>query len=344
MTASGFYHFSTSGLFYRTGSVQDALSARKDGGFIWLDFYNPSKEELSALIEPMGIHPLSVEDSLDRNQVPKIEHFPGNTFIIFNSFTYSGRDLLTDELDIFIGKDFLITVSGVNSEGRVPLQRIPELLVNNPQMAAQGPSFLLHVILDNVVDEKFLAFEALEDDIEDAEERVLEAPASFMPHDLIRLRKNLVHLRKGLFHEREILVKICRKDCPYITEASIYHFRDVYDHLSKAFELTETYRDLVTSLMELYSSLLNNIITKTSNKTNDSVRRLTLIATVFMPLTLIASIGGMSEWSMITGPGNWRISYPLFFAGMVFIATINYLIIKSLERRSRMSAGDGLND
>ena len=86
--------------------------------------------------------------------------------------------------------------------------------------------------------------------------------------------------------------------------------------------------------MELYTSLLNNRMTQMSNETNATVKRLTIITTVFMPLTLIASVGGMSEWSMMTGPSNWKVSYPLFLAAMAVIGILNYLVIKRLEKGS----------
>jgi magnesium transporter len=282
----------------------------------------------------MGVHPLSVEDCLDSSQVPKIEHFPGNTFIIFNSYTYKDKQLYIDEIDLFIGRNFLITVSGIHSEERKPLNGIIKIIETDPTLASSGPAFLMHVVLDYVVDEKLQAFESLEDELEEAEDEVLNNPALFKPTELMRLKKYLVNMRKSLFHEREILVKICRMDCPFVTEKSIFHFRDIYDHLAKFFELTETNREIVTSLMELYTSLLNNQMTRVSNKTNDSVRRLTLITVIFMPLTLLASIGGMSEWTMITGAGNWKIAYPLFILGMVMVALLNYLLIRILEKRS----------
>jgi len=335
MSESKFYHFAPSGHFYGVHTVEEAIKASAEGGFIWLNFYNPSIQELHSLVDTMGVHPLSVEDCLDSSQVPKIEHFPGNTFIIFNSFSYKEKQLYIDEIDLFIGKNFLITVSGINSEGRKPLNGIIRIIENDPAMASAGPAFLMHVVLDYIVDEKLQAFESLEDELEVAEDEVLNNPAGFQPTELMRLKKYLVNLRKALFHEREILVKICRMDCPFVSDKAIFHFRDIYDHLAKFFELTETNREIVTSLMELYTSLLNNQMTRVSNQTNDSVRRLTLIATVFMPLTLIASIGGMSEYSMITGPNNWRISYPLFLLGMGLIAMMNYVLIKWLERRSR---------
>jgi magnesium transporter len=253
--------------------------------------------------------------------------------MIFNSYSYLEKRLSIDEVDFFIGKNWLITVSGINAEGRAPLKNVETLIEKDPELLKTGPAFLMHVILDYVVDQKFHAVESLEDEMEEAEDEVLADPSSFNPSKLVSLRKDLVNLRKSLFHEREILVKICRMDCPFIPEKAIFHYRDIYDHLAKFFELTESYREIVTSLMELYTSLLNNMMTKASNDTNISVKRLTLITTVFMPLTLIASIGGMSEWSMMTGPSNWRITYPLFLLAMVVIGIVNYYLIKRLERK-----------
>ena len=91
--------------------------------------------------------------------------------------------------------------------------------------------------------------------------------------------------------------------------------------------------------MELYTSLLNNLMTRMSNNTNASVKRLTLITTVFMPLTLLAGIGGMSEWSMMTGPSNWKFSYPFFLLGMVVIGVINFYLIKRLEKKGTSREG-----
>ena len=335
MVKSKFYHFMHSGVFYCLDTPDAAISASREGGFIWLNYFKPTKEELSALVGPLGIHPLSVEDCTDERQVPKIEHFPRNTFVIFNSFSYVNNVLLIDEVDFFIGENFLITVSGQKSDERQPLNGIESLIDLEPENARKGPAFLMHIILDFVVDQKMNAIEAVEDELEAAEESLIDNPAKFNPAILIQLRRSLLNLRKSLFHEREILVKINRLDCPFIKEKAIFHFRDIYDHLTKFLELTENYREIVTSLMELYTSLLNNIMTNASNETNFSVRRLTLIATVFMPLTLIASIGGMSEWTMMTGPANWKISYPLFLLGMIIIGIINYYLIRRLEKKSK---------
>lgn len=332
MSESRFYHFTATGLHYSVKTFQEILTVSREGGFIWLDYYNPDKAELMKLVDTIGVHPLSVEDCLDNRQIPKIEYFPDNTFILFNAFTYSEGILFIDEINLIIGRNYLITISGHNSDGRRPLKDIPQIIENDPGNVKSGPAFLLHVVLDHLVDQKFHAFDILEDELDVAEDEVLNNPESFQPSELIRLRKSLLNLRKSLFHEREILVKICRLDCPLIRENVVVHYRDLYDHLTKFFELTETYREIVNSLLELYTSLINNLMTKAANETNASVRRLTLIATIFMPLTLIAGIGGMSEWTMITGPTNWKIAYPLFILGMMIIAVINYILIKGIEK------------
>jgi magnesium transporter len=335
MSETSFYHISQAGKLSRVETVDAAMTAAKDEGFLWLHYCQPTKDELSNLIEPLGLHPLSIEDCFDENQIPKIEDFPRNTFILFNAFYYSDEKLSIGEIDLFIGDNFLVTVSQRDSENRQLLNGIEHIVEMDIESARQGPAFLMHVVLDHIVDQKFLAVEALEDELDTAEDAMLADASNFNPAELVGLRRTLLSLRKSLFHEREILVKICRKDCPFISEKAIFHYRDIYDHLAKFFELTESYRDILTSLMEMYLSMLNNQMAKSANETNATVRRLTFITTIFMPLTLLAGIGGMSEWSMMTGSQNWRIAYPAFLLAMVVLGFVNYYLLNWLEKRRR---------
>lgn len=333
MSATKLYHFSKNGSFYAIDTLSEAVNALKEGGFVWFNFYKASRDDLNRLVDDLGIHPLSVEDCFDEQQIPKIEHFTNNTFIIFNSFINVNNELFVDEIDLFLGKNFLITVSGYNSGDRQPLHDLAGILGNGKLNIKDGPDVLMHKILDYIVDEKYKAFDILEDEIEEAEESLINEVENFQPTRLLEIRRKLLRVRKSLFHEREILTKIIRADSPFISQKSIIQYRDVYDHLAKFFEMAETFREIATSLMELYSSLLNNYMTKMSNATNVSVRRLTLIATIFMPLTLIASIGGMSEWTMVTGQENWKLAYPMLIVGMLVIGIVTYLAIKRMEKR-----------
>ena len=334
MSESRFYHITLEGKLVLVATLDEALAAAKKGGFVWLDYSQPTKEDLSVLIEPFGLHPLSIEDSIDENQIAKLDDYPRYTFIVFNAFKFSQGMLSINEADMFLGEDFLITVNIRGSENHRSIESIVEF---HSESVRQGPAFLLHVILDHIVDQKFVAIEAFESELDKAEEAILSDSSNFNPATLLNLRRDLLALRKSLFHEREILVKICRKDCPFIQDNALFLYRDIYDHLTKFFELTETSREIVTSLMQVYLTILNNQMAYTANQTNTTVRRLTFITTIFMPLTLLAGIGGMSEWSMMTGPDNWRISYPLFLLAMVIIGIVNYYILKRLGKKDRLT-------
>jgi magnesium transporter len=336
MSENYYFHVSSAGKLHPVQDPKEALGLLKDGGYLWLAFHDPAPEDLTALIEPLGLHPLSIEDCLDKDQIPKIDDFPQHTFLLFNTYGYTDKRLRIEEVDFFLGKNYLITVSG-HPAGKQPFYDKAKLEAAIQADAAnlkKGPDFLLHVILDYTVDRKFAAIEALQEEIDQAEELVLKDPSAFKPGQLMRLRRALLTLRKSLFHEREVLVKICRRDSPYISEKSIYHFRDIYDHLARFFETIEIYREMITSLMELYLSMINNRIAEVSNRTNQSVRRLTVINTIFMPLTLLAGVGGMSEWSMMTGPHNWMIAYPLFLAGLAILGVINWAVLRWFENRT----------
>ncbi len=333
MSEKRFFYIDTDGTLTRMAELGDLLAAARKGGYVWLDFFDPSKEDLSPLVSALGVHPLSVEDCLDEDQVPKIEDFPANTFVLLNGYRYQDGALTLEEVDFIVGKNYLITVAGHQGGSLRLYEKVEETVASDPAGIRPGPDFLLHVILDYVVDHKFAAIEAVQEAIDAAEEEILRGPSAYGPEALMRLRRGLLTLRKSLFHEREILVKICRRDSPYISEKAIYHFRDIYDHLAKYFEIVEIYREMITSLMEMYLSMINNRMAEVANRTNATVRRLTLITTVFMPLTLLAGIGGMSEWTMMTGASHWRIAYPAFLLGMAAIGAINYWILKRAEAR-----------
>jgi len=327
-----FYQIGADGPAKRVATAAAAIAAADGDGFAWWHYRQATREDFSELVGLFGLHPLAVEDCLDDKQIPKIEDFPGNTFVLFNTFQYAQGALEIGEINLFLGKKFLISVSHLDSQDRSYLDGVLHIVDNGIEEARQGRSHLMHFILDDVVDQKFVAIEALEDEFDDLEGALISDSKNFQPAELIRFQCYHLSLRKSLFHEREILSKICRKDCPLIAEKSIYYYRDIYDHLVRFFEVTESYRDIVTSLMEMYLSMLNNDMARAANETNATVRRLTLITTIFMPLTLLAGIGGMSEWTMITGPRNWRVSYPAFLLAMIIIGLASYWFLNRLDR------------
>lgn len=336
MARSDFFRISQNGSLQKLKTLDEAVKALEEKGYVWFNYVKASREDLQELIQPLGLHPLSVEDCTDETQVPKIDEFPSYSFVVFNALRYENEELISDEVDIFIGRNFLVTVSGYSEKTNFPLQKMPSVIERNMAVVSKGQAWLMHVILDYIVDLMADAVDTLESDIDLAEEAILDSPAAFSPSRLIYLRRNLLSLRKSLFHEREILIKISRNDCEWVPEKATIHYRDIYDHLSNFLEMTESHRDNVTSLMELYASMLNNQMARDSNQTNASVKRLTLITTVFMPLTLLAGVFGMSEWTLMTGgEDNFRRSYPLLAGIMLAIGGASFIFIKWLEKRDK---------
>jgi magnesium transporter len=334
MNTSEFYRISSSGEFEKLNSFGEAVKTIRDNGYVWFNYVKASRENLAELVEPLKIHPLSLEDCTDENQVPKMDEFPAYTFIVFNAIRYDQEELMSDEVDLFIGENFVVTVSGYSDATQFPMKGIHSAIERNISAVKRGPAWLMHIVLDYIVDQMADVVEKAEADLDQAEEEILASPAVFDPSRLIYLRRNLLALRKILFHEREILNKISRNDCEWVPEKATVHYRDIFDHLSNFLEMTESNRDNVTSLMELYASMLNNQMARDSNQTNSAVRRLTFITTIFMPLTLVAGIFGMSEWTVMTGgEENIRPSFLIFAAIITFVGLTNFLVIRWLERR-----------
>jgi magnesium transporter len=339
MPESRFFHVAPTGAMTSLASLADALVARAGGGYVWLDYVNPSRDDLMALVEPLGVHPLAIEDCLDEDQVPKMEEYPGHTFLLFNRFEIEGQTLTIEEVNYFVGPSFLISVAA-HARTMVRRDRLEKGLAVERAALGRGPDSLLHMCLDVIVDDTLPAIEALQDDLDRTEELTLTRERDAVdPSDLLDLRRNLLALRKGLFHEREVLMKICRRDSPNISDASLYHFRDIYDHVVRFAEAVEECRDMIATLLEVQLALANNRLALVGNRTNHAVRRLTFITTIFMPLSFLAGVGGMSEWSMMTGPHNWRIAYPAFLIAMATVGAASYWALKWLDQRA--AARDG---
>ncbi len=333
MKESRFYHITKDGQLNTLADAKEALAKMSDGGYVWFSIYKPTIEVLAELTEPLNLHPLSVEDCLDDNQIPKIDIFTDNTFILFNSLAFIEGRLKIDEVNLFLGENFILTVSRHELFERKQFEEIEHFISTKTKNIKSGPAYLMHIILDKIVDQKFVAIEAIEEALESTEDKMVDNPAAFNSLELQLLRRDILALRKSIFHEREVLIIICRKDNPLIPEKIDIYYRDIYDHLNKFFELAESFREIVTSMGEMHLSIVNNQMAVSAHKTNRTVQRLTFITTIFMPLTLFAGIGGMSEWSMMTGPENWRRSYSLLLVGMAIFGVLNYFVLKWVDKR-----------
>ncbi len=329
---SRFFFIDNTGGVSILSSLKDGLKAVESGGYLWLDYCDPDLAALQPLVSELNIHPLSIEDALNEDQLPKLDLFPNYSFMIFNIFESSNSELITHELDLFIGANFIISATKRDKSGLPLLAGFEKAVEREQQRIKNGPSFLLHLIIDMVVDRKFQTIDHIETKLDQDEDEILADSPVFDLSQLMDSRRSLMIIRKSVFYEREIISKLIRQDSPFIISQSIIFFRDVYDHLSRYYEISETARDQVTSLMEIHLSMINNRMAKTSNRTNAIMHRLTLITTIFMPLTLISGIGGMSEFTLLLGESNFKVGYLVLFVVMAIVAVINFNLLKRMER------------
>lgn len=340
MTKSAFYHFTAASAIgarvecAKLAALEDACAERARGGYIWLAFVSPKREELAAVIPALGIHPLSIDDCFDDDQIPKVDVFPDYAEILFNDFSLNDGIVRIEELNLFVGSDFIVTVFDDETDARCGIERIAESVCRANVNGLTGPARILHAILDAVVDRKFSVLDAIGDKIIDLEDTIVSGKGSLDASTLHGIRRDLAIMRKSLFNERELLARICRKESGVIPDDAIIYFSDVYDHLAKYVGIVETNREMVTNLAQLGLTIASNAMAEASNRTNRSMTRLTFITTIFMPLTLIAGIGGMSEWTMITGQENWKFSYPILLGAMALTGFVNYLVLRHLDRHS----------
>jgi magnesium transporter len=327
-----FFYIDTNGKLSTVSSFKAGLIAAADSGYLWLDYCDPDLETLQPLISELNIHPLSIEDMLNEDQLPKLDMFSDYSFMIFNIFENIDSEVLVNELDLFIGSNFVISSTKRNQAGQPFLAGFERIAERESQRIKNGPSFLLHLIIDTMTDRKFEAIDQIEGKLDQDEDEILADSRTFDLFSLMGSRRSLMTIRKSIFYEREVISKLIRQDSPFVSDQAVIFFRDVNDHLSRYYEISETARDQVTSLMEIHLSMINNRMAQTSNRTNAIMRRLTLITTIFMPLTLIAGIGGMSEFTLLVGEENFRIGYAILFVVMVIIAMVNYLYLKRMER------------
>ena len=288
----------------------------------WIDLEDPTVKEATILEDPFHFHPLAIEDCLSEVHHPKVDDYDAYIFVIVHGIRFDAPtdQFITRELDIFLGTNFLIT----HHNG--PMRSITaarELCNKNLQASMpRGVDFLLHSILDQMFEHYFPSLDAIEDKIQLVQVEVFENPSRETLDRIFALKRDVMQLRRICLPQREIINRLARADFKVISQRAAVYFRDIYDNLYRIVEGSMAYQDMTQSTMDAYLSAV-------SNRLNETMKRLTVISALLMPLTVITGIYGMNFEFM--PELHWKFGYPLVLGTM---AVVSGLLVLWFRRKN----------
>jgi len=277
-------------------------------------------EALRRLAEMFTLHPLAIEDVLNIGQRPKAETYDDQLFIIMSLLLVNAEGMRANQVSLFMGKDYVISFYAGRHD---PFEPVRERLRQHVGRLRSRPAdFLLYALLDIIIDQGFPVLEKLGEDIEELETALLTSPDTGTLNRLHHLKREMLLLRRTLWPHREILDRMMRDENVLVGDDTRLFLRDCYDHTIQIMDFMEIYRDMTAGMLDIYLSSV-------SNRLNETMRVLTIIATLFIPPTFIVGLYGMnfdraaSGWNM--PELGWQYGYPFAWlaimacaAGMLF--------------------------
>jgi magnesium transporter len=304
------FAYGTAGVIERRPTTAaDAAALRAPGRILWLDVAGLGDEALLRdLGERFGLHRLALEDITNAQQRAKAEDYPGHAFVVLRMVN-PGPELDTEQWSLCLGDDFVLTFQERAGDCFGLVRQ--RLLDAGGRMRQLGPDYLAYALLDAVVDAFFPVLEAVGDRLERVEERILQPQTQQVIGDLHTVRRDLLALRRALWPLREVTHGLMRGDLARFQAETRVYLRDVHDHVVQLLDLLENYRELGSSLIEVH-------LATASQRLNEVMKVLTVIATIFIPLTFVAGVYGMNFKHQ--PEYEWTFGYPLCLLAMTAIA------------------------
>lgn len=284
--------------------VDAALPVRDAGQLTWLNIEGlHDTDGLRRLGDHFGLHPLVQEDIVNTHQRPKLEDYEDYVYLVCRMITYDETrgGLSSEQVSLVIGPRWLLTFQ--EQPGDVFDGVRHRIRQGKGRIRTAGAAYLAYALLDAVVDSYFVVIESMGERIEELEEALLEAPEQSYLAAIHGLKREMILLRRAVWPLREVAAGLERGDSPLVQKASRVFYRDLYDHTIQVAEAVESYRDILTGLQDLYLSSV-------SNRMNEVIKVLTVIGTLFIPLTFLVGVYGMNFHYM--PELAWKWSYPLF--------------------------------
>jgi magnesium transporter len=293
---------------------------RQRDAVVWVDIVDPTKEEITRVGEEFGFHPLALEDVVQGDQRPKLDHYEGYRFIVFYGLTLDTIRCRSHEVNIFIGERYMVTF---HDSGLKVIADAAERWRGHPEaLGKHDAGFLLYSLLDTLVDGYFPVIDEIAERADHLEESIIVGGQPTLQAAILQLRRDLLMIRRVAGPERDVLNEMIRRDPPFFSQDEIVYFQDVYDHLLRVTEMVDISRDVLSGLLDANLSMV-------SYQLNVLVKRLTSFSIILMSTTLVAGIYGMNFDNM--PELHWTFGYPFALGLMALIAFVEIRLFKHID-------------
>ena len=291
-------------------AVGDLSSLLEDNTVCWIDVQGLGDEKvLRDFAEMFSIHPLALEDVVNVPQRPKVERFEKHTLCLTRMALLRDEQIDREQVSIFLGSNYVLTFQERAGDVFDPVRA--RIRQGGPILRSSGPSYLAYALLDAVIDGYYPIMEMFGEKLEELEDKIVAEPRPAVLHEIHQAKRDLLALRRGIWPQREAVNTLIRDENPLITDTVRVYLRDCYDHCVQIMDAVETYRELAGGLMDVYLSSIGN-------RQNEVMKVLTIMASIFIPLTFMAGIYGMNFQNMPELQSAW--GYPFLLAAMVVVA------------------------
>jgi magnesium transporter len=292
-----------------------------EGNILWADVSDPTSHDFEELAEEFGFHHLSIEDCQNAHQRPKVEEYTGYYFMVLYEAELVGPTdrLELRELDIFLGKNFLVTV---HSQPIRAIATAGRLWHEWTDRAEQGAGMLAYLLIDGIVDDYLPLLDIMSERMDDLEDSIFGVWRAEVIEEIFGIKKKLLYLRRAITPLRDVFNTLLRREQPIFPRETHVYFQDVFDHLIRVADTIDTLRDMLSSTMDAYLSV-------SGNRMNKIMKRLTSISTILMSVTLIAGIYGMNFVFM--PELRWRYGYVYALVSMVVVGLALYVYLKKVK-------------
>ena len=288
----------------------DALAPPADESVTWINVGGVHKlDVLEAFGKQFSLHPLLLEDLANTDQRPKLDDYETYLFLVMKMLLVSDRqEIIVEQVSLVLGRNFVLSFQENGTDVFKPVR--DRLRGGKGRLRQSGADYLLHALVDAIVDQYFAVLEMLGEKIEAVQQTVVADPKPETLKEIHALKRQLLFLRRAVWPLRDVMNNLSRSDCPFLQQPTKVFFRDVYDHVVQIVDTLETLREMVSASLDIYLSSV-------SYRLNAVMRVLTVITTIFMPLSFIASIYGMNFEHMPELKSQW--GYPAVLAVMALV-------------------------